>query len=117
LSRVKVTTHSGESYETIIESYDPIKLNSDLNDIQLNTVLIGDVILAKIDVKGVFKLVDTPLPEEPEEVTDEDIPVEEAPPEEDQVDEPEPIEDIPVEEEPAEEEVEQPTEENPNKYE
>lgn len=109
MSRVKVTTHSGESYETVIESYDPIKLNSDLNDIQLNTVLIGDVILAKIDVKGVFKLPD-PLEEPVDEPTEE--PVEEP------VEEPseEPIEE---QEQPADEAKEEPpvNEENPNKNE
>ena len=93
MSRVKVTTHSGESYETEIESYDPIKLNSDLNDIQLNTVLIGDVILAKIDVKGVFK-----LPDPPEEPVDEPTEEPAAEPAEESTEEPEqPVDETPSE--------------------
>lgn len=50
-----VITHSGKEYETQVESYDPVKLNDDINNTELNTVLIGDVILSRIDVKGVSK--------------------------------------------------------------
>lgn len=50
-----IITHSGNEYETDVENYDPVKLNEDMNSMELNTVLIGDVILSRIDVKGVSK--------------------------------------------------------------
>lgn len=53
--RLTIITHSGPEYETEVESYDPVKINEDTNNLELNTVLIGDVILSRIDVKGVSK--------------------------------------------------------------
>jgi hypothetical protein len=53
---IRIITHGGDNYETEVESYDPIKLNDDINNTELNTVLIGDVILSRIDVKGVSKI-------------------------------------------------------------
>jgi hypothetical protein len=50
-----IITHSGKEYETEVETYDPVKINADTNNLELNTVLIGDVILSRIDVKGVSK--------------------------------------------------------------
>ena len=52
---LKIITHSGMEHEVEVESYDPIKLNEDLNNNDLNTVVIGDVILSRIDVKNVSK--------------------------------------------------------------
>jgi hypothetical protein len=42
-------------YEVEVEEYDPIKINSELNNNEINTVVIGDVILSRIDVKNVSK--------------------------------------------------------------
>jgi hypothetical protein len=50
---LNVITHSGKEYETKVENYDPVRINEDTNNLELNTVLIGDVILSRIDVKGV----------------------------------------------------------------
>lgn len=50
-----IITHSGKEYETEVDAYDPVQLNDDMNNMDLNTVLIGDVILSRIDVKGVSK--------------------------------------------------------------
>lgn len=52
---LNIITHSGKEYETQVENYDPSALNDDMNNLELNTVLIGDVILSRIDVKGVSK--------------------------------------------------------------
>jgi hypothetical protein len=55
LITLNIITHSGKEYETEVETYDPVKINEDTNNLELNTVLIGDVILSRIDVKGVSK--------------------------------------------------------------
>lgn len=51
--KLKITTHSGNEYEAEVESYDPVKVNTDLNAAELNTVVLGNVILSRIDVKSV----------------------------------------------------------------
>lgn len=48
-----VSTHDGKDYEVNVESYDPIALNTDLNNNEVNTVVIGDVIISRINVKSV----------------------------------------------------------------
>jgi hypothetical protein len=55
LITLNIITHSGKEYETEVDNYDPVKINEDTNNLELNTVLIGDVILSRIDVKGVCK--------------------------------------------------------------
>ncbi|MEM5012057.1 hypothetical protein WKH57_15155 [Niallia taxi] len=51
--KLKITTHSGNEYEATVEEYDPIKINTDLNAAELNTVVLGNVIVSRIDVKSV----------------------------------------------------------------
>ena len=48
-----VSTHDGKEYEVNVETYDPIALNADLNNNEVNTVVIGDVIISRINVKSV----------------------------------------------------------------
>ena len=52
---LKIITHSGMDYEVEVEDYDPVKINEELNNNEINTVVIGDVILSRIDVKNVSK--------------------------------------------------------------
>jgi hypothetical protein len=58
LTRLKITTHSGSEYLVTVENYDAAQVNDDLNNIEINTVVFGDVILSRIDVKAVV-----PIPE------------------------------------------------------
>lgn len=50
---INISTHSGKEYEVIIKDFDPIKINDDLNNGEINTIVFGDVILSRIDVKSV----------------------------------------------------------------
>jgi len=54
--RLKILTHSG--IEDIVEAkeYDPIKLNEDLNNKEIQTVLIGKNIYSRIDIKYVAEI-------------------------------------------------------------
>jgi hypothetical protein len=52
---ILVSTHTGKEYEINVETYDPIKINEDLNNPEVNTIVIGDVIIARIDVKSICK--------------------------------------------------------------
>ena len=49
--KLNVVTHSGQ--DLIIEDpmYDPAALNEQLNNNEINTVLIGNTIFSKIDIK------------------------------------------------------------------
>lgn len=53
MMKLKITTHSRNEYEATVEEYDPVKINTDLNAAELNTVVLGDVIVSRIDVKSV----------------------------------------------------------------
>jgi len=68
MTKLKITTHSGNEYETVVEEYDPVKINTDLNASELNTIVLGEVIISRIDVKSVVP-VEEPIPV--------DVPVEE----------------------------------------
>lgn len=48
-----ISTHDGKEYEVNVETYDPIALNAELNNNDINTVVIGDVIISRINVKSV----------------------------------------------------------------
>lgn len=50
---LKILTHSGNEYTAEVEVYDPSQINSDLNDNSLNTVVFGEIILSRIDVKSI----------------------------------------------------------------
>lgn len=51
--KLKVVTHDGDSFEVEVEEYNPIELNDKLNDNGINTVLIGDLIISRINLKSV----------------------------------------------------------------
>lgn len=54
--KIKIVTHSGSEYTVEIETYDPIQMNSDLNNREINTVAFGEIILSRIDVKAVVPI-------------------------------------------------------------
>lgn len=53
---VRILTHSGGEYVATVVHFDATQLNEKLNDINVNTVAIGDVILSRIDVKLVVPI-------------------------------------------------------------
>lgn len=54
MTNLKIITHSGGEYSVQVDSYDPVQINSDLNNNEINTVAFADVILSRIDVKAVI---------------------------------------------------------------
>lgn len=62
--RVEVYTNAGKVIEITTNDYDPIYLNEQLNNNNTITVVIGDYIFSRIDVKQV---VPVPVKEEPKE--------------------------------------------------
>jgi hypothetical protein len=49
-----ILTHDGLTYENVqVESYDSVTLNEQLNNTEINTVVIGDLIFSRINVKSV----------------------------------------------------------------
>ncbi|AZJ19617.1 hypothetical protein CT694_07865 [Bacillus wiedmannii bv. thuringiensis] len=61
-TKLKVHTNAGKEIEIITNDYDPIYLNEQLNNNNTITVVIGDYIFSRIDVKQVV-----PVKEEPKE--------------------------------------------------
>lgn len=53
MTKLKIITHSGIEYEGNVDAYDPIALNDQLNNQELNTVAIGEIIISRIDVKNI----------------------------------------------------------------
>lgn len=54
--RLKILTHSGIEDIVEVEEYDAIKLNTDLNNKEIQTVLIGKNIYSRIDIKYVAEI-------------------------------------------------------------
>ncbi|WP_226639341.1 hypothetical protein [Priestia flexa] len=50
---IQVLTHSGQEHEITVEGYDPVEVNQQINDTSVYTVLIGDKIFSRIDIKYV----------------------------------------------------------------
>ncbi|PER85879.1 hypothetical protein CN498_19940 [Bacillus thuringiensis] len=61
--KLKVHTNGGKEIEIVTNDYDPIYLNEQLNNSNTITVVIGDYIFSRIDVKQVV-----PVKEEPKEL-------------------------------------------------
>ncbi|MGG0209510.1 hypothetical protein [Bacillus mycoides] len=61
-TKLEVHTNSGKAIEIVTNDYDPIFLNEQLNNNNTITVVIGDYIFSRIDVKQVV-----PVKEEPKE--------------------------------------------------
>lgn len=55
--KLKILTHNSGEYHTEVETYDPVAINNQLNNTEINTVAIGDLVLSKIDVKVISKIV------------------------------------------------------------
>jgi hypothetical protein len=49
--KLRIVTHNSGEYETEVDSFDPVSVNEQLNSMDINTVVIGDLIFSKIDVK------------------------------------------------------------------
>ena len=60
--KLKIITHAGVEYEVTVDSYDPIALNDQLNNHELNTVAIGEIIISRIDVKNVVPVTEYDIP-------------------------------------------------------
>ena len=54
--KLKILTHSGIEDIVEVEEYDAIKLNTDLNNKEIQTVLIGKNIYSRIDIKYVAEI-------------------------------------------------------------
>jgi hypothetical protein len=54
--RLKVLTHSSGEFETIDDNFNADVLNEKLNNTSINVVLIGDINVARIDVKLVLPI-------------------------------------------------------------
>lgn len=54
--KLKIVTHSGNEYAVEVAIYDPIQVNEDLNNREINTVAFGEIILSRIDVKAVVPI-------------------------------------------------------------
>lgn len=48
---IKISTHSGNEYETEVVGYDAEVVNEKLNNPEINTIALGGVIISRIDVK------------------------------------------------------------------
>lgn len=51
--KLKVITHSGQEHEIDVGSYDAAALNQQINDSSIYTILIGNMIFSRIDIKYV----------------------------------------------------------------
>jgi hypothetical protein len=56
---IKVITHSGNEYVVTVELFDPVRINDDLNNPDINTVVFGNVIVSRIDVKTIVPIIKT----------------------------------------------------------
>ncbi len=55
---LKVVTHGLKEYEINVEAYDSVTLNEQLNNKDINTVAIGELIISRIDVKNVVPVIE-----------------------------------------------------------
>ncbi|PGT35625.1 hypothetical protein COC97_24425 [Bacillus anthracis] len=79
-TKLKVHINGGKEIEIITNDYDPIFLNEQLNNNNTVTVVIGDYIFSRIDVKQVVPVKEEP--KEPEQPPVTEPPTTEEPPEE-----------------------------------
>lgn len=100
--KLKVTMHTGETYEISVDEVDMVQINEQRNSNELSAILIGNYSLSRINIRDVVPMEEEEVPEEPEE------------PQEEQPEEP--VEEQPEEETPKEP-VEEPAEESPEELE
>ncbi|MBY7111370.1 hypothetical protein ILT06_10655 [Bacillus sp. 17RED48] len=65
--KVEVHTNGGKVIEITTNDYDPIFINEQLNNSNTITVVIGDYIFSRIDVKQIVPVKEEPIVEEPTE--------------------------------------------------
>lgn len=53
---LKVITHSGQEFDVEVESYDPISLNEQINNRDIITLVLGNVIISRLDIKAIFPI-------------------------------------------------------------
>ncbi|HHQ2481011.1 TPA: hypothetical protein ACSPJ7_005403 [Bacillus cereus] len=75
-TKLKVHTNGGKELEIITSDYDPIFLNEQLNNNNTVTVVIGDYIFSRIDVKQVVPVKEEPKEPEQPPVTEPEKPTE-----------------------------------------
>lgn len=73
-TKLKVHTNGGKEIEIITNDYDPIFLNEQLNNNNTVTVVIGDYIFSRIDVKQVVPVKEEPKDPEQPPVTEPEQP-------------------------------------------
>ncbi|TYS14265.1 hypothetical protein FZC78_19100 [Rossellomorea vietnamensis] len=56
MKEIKILTHDGAEYTAAIEEYDAITLNEQLNSPEINTVIIGEFIFSRINIKSVVPI-------------------------------------------------------------
>lgn len=100
--KLKVTMHTGETYEISVDEVDMMQINEQRNSNELTAILIGNYSLSRINIRDVVPMEEEQAPEEPEEEPQEEQPEE-------------PIEEQPEEETP--EQPEEPIEESPEELE
>ncbi|GAE27040.1 hypothetical protein JCM9140_3152 [Halalkalibacter wakoensis JCM 9140] len=53
---VKITCHDNEAYEINVDDYDPESINEQINNQEIITVKIGNMIFSRIDIKRVVPI-------------------------------------------------------------
>ena len=51
--KLSIETHDGNSFEVAVDEYDAVALNEELNNQNVNTVVLGDLVVSRINVKSV----------------------------------------------------------------
>lgn len=51
---LKVITHDGLDLTINVDDYNPIEINDKLNDNEIHTVVLGNVIISRINVKTII---------------------------------------------------------------
>ena len=65
--KLKIDTYNSGNYEVEVDSYNASEINQQLNDREINTVLVADLIFSRIEVKLI-----TPVYEEIEKLPSEE---------------------------------------------
>ncbi|HDR4551265.1 hypothetical protein [Bacillus cereus] len=79
-TKVIVHTNGGKTVEIVTNDYDPLFLNEQLNNSSTVTVVIGEYIFSRIDVKQVVPVKEEPKEPEQPPVTEPEQPTTEEPP-------------------------------------
>ena len=75
--KVKVTMHTGESYEIPVENIDVYEINEQRNQNELSAILIGNYSLSRINIRDVIPMEEEEPPQEqPVEEAPEELPEE-----------------------------------------